>query len=415
MRESTTIIGRQHIGVLDGLRGIAILLVLAVHFYPRVFLWEAYPTLAPFLGRVVVFGKYGVELFFVLSGFLITGILIDTKREPGFLKKFYARRILRIFPLYYASLLAVLVVLPLFVPLDAGAESIVNRQARLWLYLANLPGGWVWDDSQLFMLGHFWSLCVEEHFYLVWPLLVAWLPSKRIFQLCCALVVAATACRAIAALGGLATPALFHWLTLQKMDGLAIGALIAIAVREREFLLYLPSGATFRRLSLGLFLVLAALLILPRRFNVPAVDALTDTVAVAFFGLVLVGVLQSLPTGRPTRILSNPFLAAFGKYSYGLYVIHGILRPCFAHQLDFGDYFRRHGFSAFYCILYYLVTIGVSFGLAYASYHVFEKHFLALKRYFDYAPNNAIPLPRVVTPSVVAAASVESIQPTGKL
>src|SRR5688572_11214801 len=160
----------RHIRVLDGLRGVAILMVLMIHLYPKPFIADTYPTLTAVFGRLIGAGSYGVELFFVLSGFLITGILLDTKHERRFLGKFYARRILRIFPLYYGALFIVIVILPLFVAFDAEAMAIVHRQLWLWTYLSNWPVGSIWDDSSLFMLGHFWSLCVEEHFYVFWPL-----------------------------------------------------------------------------------------------------------------------------------------------------------------------------------------------------------------------------------------------------
>src|ERR1041385_4843546 len=103
---------RAHIPALDGLRGIAILMVFMVHLNQKPLLAGSSPILTNALGRVASSGRFGVELFFVLSGFLITGILLDTKRRMGFFKNFYARRLLRIFPLYYGALAVVLLVLP---------------------------------------------------------------------------------------------------------------------------------------------------------------------------------------------------------------------------------------------------------------------------------------------------------------
>ena len=163
-----------HMAPLDGLRGLAILMVMAFHFA-----WVQPPRSLPAKLFVFVgsFGWAGVDLFFVLSGFLITGILLDSKSEPYYFRNFYARRILRIFPLYYSVLLVTLVVLPHFVSYDTPElTALLRSQAWLWLYSANVSvavehGHWLWNADWL-RLGMLWSLAVEEHFYLVWPLLV---------------------------------------------------------------------------------------------------------------------------------------------------------------------------------------------------------------------------------------------------
>lgn len=145
----------QHIPALDGIRGIAILMVLVVHFYRRE-LFHAHGALNMVTGRVAAVGNYGVELFFVLSGFLITGILLDYRREQGSLIKFYIRRSLRIFPLYFLSLAVVLQILPRVLEFDPAARTIVDHQSWLWTYMMNWPTpGWIWDESHIFAMGHF--------------------------------------------------------------------------------------------------------------------------------------------------------------------------------------------------------------------------------------------------------------------
>ena len=121
---------------------------------------------------VTGFGSFGVELFFVLSGFLITGILYDARNEPHYFRNFYMRRLLRIFPLYYGVLTLVFLVAPL-IPLLRGPtlDYLLDRQAWAWLYAVNIyiakQGEWNFS-----YLEHFWSLCIEEHFYFFWPLVV---------------------------------------------------------------------------------------------------------------------------------------------------------------------------------------------------------------------------------------------------
>ena len=118
------------------------------------------------------YGSYGVDLFFILSGFLITGILFDARNEPNYFRNFYMRRVLRIFPLYYGVLALVFLVAPL-IPIFQGKtlDYLLDRQAWAWLYGVNIyiaiQGDWAFS-----YLEHLWSLCVEEHFYFVWPLVV---------------------------------------------------------------------------------------------------------------------------------------------------------------------------------------------------------------------------------------------------
>ena len=167
------------IPAVDGLRGIAILSVMIFHF--RSFggslgtaLWEKlYANLADL-------GTVGVDLFFVISGFLITGILFDSRSRPSYYSTFFVRRTLRIFPIYYASLILFL----LFAP-PAFAS---NWQIFAWLYGLNWPIGLFGFSFAPPLLQHFWTLSVEEQFYLAWPKIVRTLDRKRLIFACAMLI-----------------------------------------------------------------------------------------------------------------------------------------------------------------------------------------------------------------------------------
>ncbi len=155
------------IPALNGVRGVAILLVIVCHFIAFALPY----TPARWLRLVASVGGTGVDLFFVLSGFLITRILLASRQRPAFLTTFYARRILRIFPLYYGFLAAIYIAVPL---LHLGQPIPFGIQLWAWTYTQNVamtflphPATDLWQWTP-----HLWSLAVEEHFYLVWPLIV---------------------------------------------------------------------------------------------------------------------------------------------------------------------------------------------------------------------------------------------------
>ena len=167
----------------------------------------------------------------MLSGFLITGILLDTRDSERYFTTFYARRILRIFPLYYLVLLLAFVVLPKFPavhPVLAGQDAL-PPQWPYWLYLTNFSiaeGGWVhgWVDVG-------WSLAIEEQFYLVWPLVI-WLCPPRVVALLCAVIIVAEPFARVFARETEVAALPIYVLTWFRLDGLAIGALLAVAQRR---------------------------------------------------------------------------------------------------------------------------------------------------------------------------------------
>jgi peptidoglycan/LPS O-acetylase OafA/YrhL len=357
---------------LDGVRGLAILAVMLHHSSWRLNAGNAAERLFAF---VLYQGWAGVDLFFVLSGFLITGILLDSRPAVNYFPSFYARRALRIFPLYFAFLLGAFGLFPLVVAADWMPVA-----GDRWLYLCYLTNWQVlwkgpWRHS---VMAHLWSLAVEEQFYLCWPLLV-WLvrPANLLWGLLtCEAAVVAVRCWWVAAHGASQAVALA---TITRMDGLLLGAVCAILVRRYR----LPAGFV-RRLpmlslgGLGAFLVLA--------LAAANADRLAETagfplLAVCFAFLVLYAVLSDRGGGAIQKFLCQARLTQTGKYAYGLYVYHV---PIFY----FGDRliaaalpgWVRNSFW-FGCIAS-LALCAISYQVARPSYIHFERHFLNWKDRF---------------------------------
>jgi peptidoglycan/LPS O-acetylase OafA/YrhL len=357
-----------HIPALDGLRGLAILLVIVFHF-------TVTDRGADGVRRVVLHatsaGWIGVDLFFVLSGFLITSILLDAKGTEGYFRNFYMRRVLRIFPLYYGTLFVAFVLVPLIHPVA------VRNQWALWAYLANFfpPRG------SAFI--HFWSLAVEEQFYLVWPAVVLLLGRRWLMGVCVALIATALACRFQRVLTG-ANTELTYYMIHCRMDSLAVGALIAIAARGRDGMAALAKPA---KVTMGACLVLLGAIYVANHgffgYADKRVQSIGYTLLALFFGSLLVLTVLAAPGAALGRAFNTPALRFFGKYSYGIYVVHGLLHPWVNHQFPLKAMPKG---ALFFAAVGGRILIGTAISVAAAVliWHLYEKHFLKLKRFFEY-------------------------------
>lgn len=374
--EHDHVLAPARIAALDGVRGIAILLVLAHQFHLD---GTSTSLLGKALDAAFELGWSGVHLFFVLSGFLITGILMDSRRRTTYLRTFYMRRVLRIFPLYYLLLIGAFVL----APAAAIAPAIeMRRQAWYWLYLSN----WTFlgaASTAVGGLGHCWSLAVEEQFYLAWPPVVRRLGDRGLAFLCIAIASAALLARIALRVTGEHADVVYV-ATFCRMDALALGALGALALRQPRAVAWL--GPRLGQATLGVLTALAIVAAASR--GLPRLNVLTQTVGLTLMGLlfalvVLTVAIQSGPGGRLARALSFAPFRAFGKVSYAIYIFHLPLHIWVTGQLlgrlvpatDDG----RH---TLHMLVYFATMTAVSFGLATVSWHLIEKRVLALKRFF---------------------------------
>jgi peptidoglycan/LPS O-acetylase OafA/YrhL len=325
----------------------------------------------------------GVDLFFVLSGFLITGILYDARSSPRYFASFYGRRVLRIFPLYYGFLAAWLIVGSLGRSAPAG-EGLADGLGWYWAYLSNVQvarSGW----QEPLHLGHFWSLAVEEQFYLIWPFVVLAFDRRRLMQVCILSIVAAFVLRTVAPFG--LTPLGAYVLMPTRMDALAAGAFLALAARGPDGLRGL--GAWPRVLLIGCTAAAAAVFVWRRGFADvdPAITTVGLTLFAVGFAAMIADALTAPAGSSLRRIFCAAPLAALGQYSYGLYVFHqpitmflrdagwqaGMLPSLWGSQLP-----GLAAFGAMVCIASALCAV--------ASWHLWEAPFLRLKRYLPYRP-----------------------------
>ncbi len=377
----------RQIPALDGLRGIAIAAVMVFHFtlygpYSNA-LMRGLPAIGPAL-HLAMAGWGGVDLFFVLSGYLITAILLRTKAAPGYFRRFYARRVLRIFPLYYLFL-AVGIALSSRLPPAWSAEG--SWQLWLWTYLTNFKIGSAGWSSVPRAYEHFWSLAVEEQFYLLWPLLVFKLDERRLARVCGAMIAFALLFRVDAVLL-LEEPVLGYVSTLGRVDELAAGGLLAtlLVIRGREEAArQLPARWL---LALGGGALTGLALLWWQRDGLSHLDPVVVVLGPTLLaGLASAAVAVCVTWGesnRLARLLTFAPLRWMGRVSYGLYVLHTpVLVTLFAWR-PLAQVLAWPELRTWWVALaaQYLLPTAVTAALAALSWVLFERPLLGLKARF---------------------------------
>jgi peptidoglycan/LPS O-acetylase OafA/YrhL len=372
--------------VLDGLRGVAIILVMLSHA-TRV---ATDVRIDRFFGFWTNGGWSGVDLFFVLSGFLITGILFDAKGGPRYFRNFYIRRILRIFPLYYGFLLVAFVVVPRISPaVEANMAGLSGTEVWYWIYLSNASIGVAgdWHGQALDHVDISWSLSIEEQFYIVWPLIVFALDRRRLMMVCGSLVALALVWR-LALLGAGASPVSVYVLTPGRVDSLAIGAFVALALRGQGDVGLLVRLARPVMVVCGLLLLAMAISAGGFGVSTPAMQIVGYPLFAMLFGGLLVLAVASSPLNRLVRALQHPVLRTYGRYSYAMYLTHLPVQALIPIALGGLDRFPLLFGSALPGqMLFYALGIGLPIVPGWLSWHLYEKHFIRLKKLVPYEKN----------------------------
>lgn len=360
---------------LDGLRAIAVILV--IYFHSSLILSKPEGSeLATYYYNLTMVGWCGVDLFFVISGFLITGILIDTAYTKNCLKLFYIRRALRIFPLYYLVLLSSFCAFALLYnefKFDFG-EIIYILYLQNWQLAFDIPRNYYFD--------HFWSLAVEEQFYIFWPLIFLSAYKRGLaFHFCIAVWFCSFLIRVY--LCNLGHYEMAYAFTISRVDELAAGGFLATLIRANENRADLRQYFKYT-LFFSAIIILAITIINGSFYGQDSVILKYVIVLLGVFFAALIGwiVVCEDKNHKILRILSMPILLGIGRISYGLYVYHWLVM-CILVQFDFFDtanYWISH-------VVMFVIGGILSYILAWLSYSYYEQKVLKLKDHWAaYSP-----------------------------
>jgi peptidoglycan/LPS O-acetylase OafA/YrhL len=371
---------KRYVLALDGVRFLAILIVILKHTG-----LGATSSFLPLrlIGSLVKIGG-GVPLFFIISGYLITGILLDTRSSEHRYRNFIARRSLRIFPLYFAYLLLAVGITWLTTPVPLH---------NIWVfafYLQNIFLSRANHFGAALPVFHLWTLGVQEQFYLVWPFLIwSCTTLRRVRGLCWTVIIGSILARYFVAIH-LGDFPLATQLMPSRAGEMALGGLLAIERYDETWI-----SRIWPRLMLPLAVTMVALVLFHIEENEGIgrlfVEEVLALLAACFLSAALV------PASRTSNILSNRFFTTIGgKYSYGLFILHPVV------LIPFCDSMLHLGHSRSAGVARVVITLSLSLVLAVVSYHFLEKPFLSLKRYFPARQKRPDPTTSVAVTSMPA-------------
>lgn len=359
---------KRRLPELDGLRGIAIAMVLVLHY---VSLQLESGWLKTATSRL----HYGVDLFFVLSGFLIASILLENRDAPHYFRAFYARRFARILPLYIATVAAYFIALRLPFAAQSYYDWLMRPELPWWTYATFTQNFWMAKFGKgAEWLSVTWSLAVEEQFYLTLPLLVRFLPARLLGFGVVSTLIALPAYR----LASGHSPS--SWLPFFNADCMAMGVLLALLFRRESFAAWI---AKFHRAIGVLALVLVGLFAF-LSFHPETMPSLEKTAFILLFGMALAMPIAHPASAWAATLRLGP-LVWLGQRSYGIYLIHQIV-SCLLH----GTFFQRQPkIDSLASASVTFLSLVIAFVVAELSFRYFESGFIQRAHAVKYRPTAA--------------------------
>lgn len=357
-------LNRTYYPALDGLRGLAILLVVFYHNFG--FIEQSF------------FGWLGVDLFFVLSGYLITDILLTSVDKENYLRNFYMRRLLRIFPLYYLCLIICLLLLPNFSSLRPQLNYYTENQFWLWTYLQN----WLYifkPTGSTHLLHHLWSLAVEEQFYLFWPITILLVRKpKYLIVLLSAVLLSLIILRSIIWVSRIENLAYFNFYTFSRIDGLCIGSLLVL-IRKIRFNL-VERNTSLIAFSLAGFNFMFYFFNRYYNFSFPYFAIVGYTTFAVLFALLLNEAISG-KNKLVTVFFNNAFMKFFGKISYGFYMYHWPIYVLLNNKTK--NWITKNFDFLPAKISSSVILTGIAVIISVISYRYFESYFIKQKRKYE--------------------------------
>lgn len=344
---------------LDGLRCVAVAMVMITHFSPT-------------LSRVADWGNIGVRLFFVLSGFLITTVLLRSRDRVdagkstrwAALDRFFSRRIMRLWPVYFLCLFL------------AYAFHVSGTYTSIWWHALFATNHYVYTNRDWpTLLSHFWTLAVEQQFYVIWPVVLLWIPLRAVPPLLLGVALVGPLSRGFLVLTGATTPDFVGVLLPCCLDLFALGGAIAWALRhERPRWLPARLDRGWISAALVLWLVVGTALRCYGR-TIPGWPVYDGWIQAIGFASLIAFVIQH-PENRFCGILRHPWVVYLGQISYGIYIYHNFMHrigPALLRRVIGQNYFESETVHVLY-----LTALSVT--VAALSYHVFENPLRKLGR-----------------------------------
>ncbi len=370
---------------LDEVRGLAVVTATTYHCFLST------PSIGArrvdhWIDTLLPIATMSLDVFFVISGFLITLILCRTREADHTIRTFYYRRALRIIPLYYGFLAFAWLFLRGLGPRAIGEPGAMKWE---WLFLTNVSFALEGGKHVGSLFPHFWSLAVEEHFYLIWPWVIVFASPKLFIRITLFLVVGSFVGRVILAANGFAYAS---WLlTPTRLDGLALGSFVA--------LMHLHKSDVLRKWSRPLIavVVLSILWVIGGQiFGVATAKArsltygtVTSPLLGSLIAASLVGYLASRNSSRKASGIVGNFLNSSARYSYGIYAVHIPIIVILFAKTNIKPSMPVDGYEFPYRLLFSLTVFTLSFIIGMCSWHFYEKQVLKLAPRYRYSSRKA--------------------------